>query len=66
MILFFLLSVSPFSFFRPSDNPWIAISTLPDFHLSKKIKDGRKFFTHQRHLADRLGMRVRGGSTHAR
>ena len=42
MILFFLPSSPLFSLFRPSDNPWIAISTLPDLHLSKekKIKDG--------------------------
>ena len=33
----FFSSPSPlFSLFRPSDNPWIAISTLPDLHLSKK------------------------------
>ena len=36
MILFFLPSSPLFSLFRSSDNPWIAISTLPDLHLSEK------------------------------
>ena len=38
MILFFSSPSPLFSLFRPSDNPWIAISTLPDLHLSKKKK----------------------------
>ena len=39
----FFSSPSPlFSLFRPSDNQWIAISTLPIFICQKKkIKDGR-------------------------